>query len=228
MTVSEFQDMVRRKLGVPDLDPTDLQLFAVWGRYELESRGNYYYGIALKDHTLTASTQSYSLTSSSGTGLGITAYKEHRELFIRDASGQIWLPVPIGSWDTTLPDHAHSTTGKPQAATIENETLYLFPSPDAAYNIRLVHFNWTTNPADITSTDELFTRWSQAIFYSTMMVAKRFQTQNPQAGKEWEDMMTAQIKQLKEFTNRRLSSSINSMSVREAATVLQASGGQPQ
>lgn len=226
--VSEVQDLLRTKLGQPDLDPLTLKMFLEWGRYELLSRGNYYFDVGLKDHTLVNAQQTYSLTASTSNGLGITNYKEHRELFIRDVSGATWLPVPIGSWDGSLPDHSHTVAGKPQVATVENETLYLFPTPDAAYPVRLLHFNWSTNPADVTSTDELFTRWSQAIFYAAMMVAKRFMTQNPAAGDEWEKMMDDQCEKLKAFTNKRLQDIVNTMSTREAATILQASGAQPQ
>jgi hypothetical protein len=226
MLLSEMQDMVRRKLGIPDMDPFELQTILAWARYELESRGNFYFGVGLKDHTLTSSNQSYSLTSGTGTGMGITNYKEHRALFIRDVSGATWLPVPIGSWDMALPEYSHTVTGKPEVAVVENETIYFFPTPSAAYPVRLLHFTWTTNPADVTTTDELLTRWSQALFYAAMMVGKNYLTQNPQAGAVWEDMLASQVKVLKDFTNRRLQSVINTMNSSEAAQVLQASGGQ--
>jgi hypothetical protein len=227
-TVSEIQDMVRRKIGVPNLDPEDLKMIMAWGRSELESRGNYYYGVALKDTALTASTQSYSLTSSTGAGFGLTNYKEHRSLFIREVSGANWLPLPIGGWDSALPDHSHTVSNKPQAAVIENDTIYFLPTPDAAYPIRLYHFNWTTNPESLSGTDELFTRWSQAIYYACMFTGKNFTNNSQNAGAQYEELMMTQVERLKDFTNRRMEDLINTMSTREAAQVLQASGGQPQ
>lgn len=225
-TVSELQDMLRSKLGIPDLDPFQLTTFLRWGRHELEVRGNYYYGIDKVDSALVAGTQTYSITSSTAPGLGKTNFKEYHSLFIREVAGQTWIPVPVGAWEGSV-DAAHTTQDKPQYAVIHDSMLYVFPVPDAAYPIRLIHFNWTTNPTDITSTDELFTNWEMALFSASMMASKRFLEQSASAGDAWEVLMKDEINKLRDFTNARLRDTINSMSVREAAQVLQASGGQP-
>ena len=227
-SVSEIQDLLRSKLGVPDIDPFVLKYILAQGRRELETRGNYYYMVGgPKDHTLTISTQSYSLTSSSGTGLGITNYKDKRSLFIKDVAGTQYIQLPIGSWVSSI-EEMPTTSAKPQAAVIENDTIYFLPTPDAAYPVRLLYFNWTTNPADITSTDELFTRWPDAILYASIMAGKRFLTQGKDQASEWEGMMKDQISLLKKFTKSRIGEPDDGISTSEAATILQAAGAPQQ
>jgi len=230
MIYSALRDLVRTKLGDPSLDPTELDLFMDGGRHELESRGNYYYEAGRKTHTLVSGEGNYSLTSttsgpaSTGTsGLNLTSYKEHRSLFIQDVSGTTWLPLEIGSWHSGL-DMLPTTSAKPQMAVVENETLWFVPTPNAAYPIVLLHWNWSANPALGTSTDELLTRWYMALLYAACWVGKKYITQDVNAGKDFESLMLDQIELMKEFTNRRMREPVNKISTSEAATILQAAG----
>lgn len=226
MTVSELQDLVRTKCGVPGLDPFQLRTFCRWGRRELESRGNFYYALASapKDFALADGTQTYGITVSGAGNLNLPLFKEAHSMFIRGTStAQDWSFLPVGAWEGSV-DFPNTTKAKPQIAVVNNDTLYFFAVPDAAYNVRLIYFNWTEMPTDVTDTDELLTNWDQALFYATMMAAKRFLEQSMAAGDAWEVMLKDQVEKLKDFTNKRLKDPINTMSTREAAQILQASG----
>lgn len=229
--LTEVMDMVRSKLGVPDLDPFQLQQFCRWGRRELEVRGNYYYalGSTPKDFTCTAGTQTHAILTSGGVALNLPNFKSAHSMFIRGiTTAQDWITLPVGSWEGSV-DHANTTQGKPQMALINGNTLYFFPVPDAAYNVRLIYFDWTTNPADITvTTDELINNWDQALFWASVMVGKRFLENSQAAGDAFERLVDEQVEKLKAFTNERLKDPVNTMSTREAAMILQASGAQPQ
>jgi len=232
MIYSALRDLVRTKLGQPDLDPTELDLFCDGGRHELESRGQYYFNAGLKDHNLVSGEGNYSLTStpsgpnaSAANGFNLTSYKEHRSLFIRDVAGTAWLGLPIGSWQSGL-DMLPTTSAKPQMAVVENETLWFVPTPNAAYPVKLLHWNWSANPAAGTSTDEILTRWYMALLYAACWVGRKYITQDPNAGKDFEELMLEQVELMKEFTNRRMREPVNKISTSEAATILQASGGE--
>ena len=227
MTVSEFQDLLRRKLGIPDLDPFELKYIVAAGRRELETRGNYYYmaASAPKDHTLVVSQQSYNITVSTSNGLGLTNYKDKRALFIQEVAGTQWIPVPIGNLQSSIEEKI-TTAAKPQSAVVDGDLLYFFPTPDAAYPIKLTYFDWTATPTDVTDTDELLTRWPDAVLYASVMFGKRYLTQGKDQATEWEAMMKEQIELLKKYTKARMGEMDTEISTSEAARILQASGGQ--
>ena len=223
MIYSALRDLARTKLGDPSLDPTELDLFMDGGRHELEVRGQYYFNAGLKDHTLVADSQSYSLTSTTSNGFNLTSYKEHRSLFIRNVSGVDWIPLPIGSWQSGL-DMMPTTAAKPQMAVVENETIWFIPTPNAAFPVKLLHWNWSANPVAGTSTDEMLTRWYLALLYAACWVGRRYLTQDANAGREFEALMLDQVELMKEFTNRRMREPVNRISTSEAATILQQAG----
>jgi hypothetical protein len=71
----------------------------------------------------------------------------------------------------------------------------------------------------------MLTRWYLALLYASVMVGKKYLTQNPQAGAEFEELMKDQIELMKAFTNRRMREQVNTMSTSEAATILQQAAG---
>lgn len=221
MKVSEIGDLVRSKLGAPDLDPVELKFILEAGRREIETRCNAYWMVGDADKTLTASTATYDVVSD----WSITHFKEQRHLFIRDVGGTQWLQVPIGGYNSTFDVLPTTPNAKPEMATMNNATLHFFATPDNAYPVKFFYFKWTTNPTDITDTDEMFTNWFQLALYASLYVGKKYMTQNKDSAQEWEELMKEQVEVLKVFTNRRLGEQANQMSTREAAQILQAAAG---
>ncbi len=225
MILSAFQDMVRGKLGVIDIDPADLDFIIEQGRRGLELRGNYYYMSGTKDFLTVANQDTHSIVGTNlGTNdLGLVDYKLHDEAYIKTVLGTQWLPIEIGTFASAL-DLYSTTAAKPKAIVIDNEDLIFYPTPDTIYQIKFFHWNWTSSPIDVSSTDELLKRWPLAFLASAVWFGKRWLTQNPNAATEWETTMDDQVELLKSFTNERLISPVNKMSTRAAAQILQASG----
>lgn len=222
-TVSELQDLLRLKLGDPGIEPFLLNFFMDEGRRLIEQEANVYWMVGIKTGSLTASTQSYSLTSSSGTGFALTNYKSHRNLWVRETAGTEWFECPIGSWSAAMEEYPISgANDRPRIAVVENATLYLFPTPDDAYPYTFNHWLWTSNSSTITDTDESLTRWPMLLLWASCIAARRFYEHSPAAGQEYMDVFVDEMKKVKKFTNERLATPIHTPNLREAAQVLQA------
>lgn len=224
MTVSEFQDLLRGKLGDPSLEPFLLEYFMAGGRRMIETESNAYWMVGKREASLVSSTQSYSITSTTGNGWGLTDYKMHRGLWVREVAGTDWYESPIGSWKASLEEQSTSLSDRPRSAVVENDTIYMFPTPDTTYPYIFLYWAWTASSVTITDTDELLTRWPDLLLWASVIAGKRYQLNSPEAGAEFDEIFTKELERLKDFTNKRLGFPANQMSTREAAQVLQASG----
>lgn len=219
MTVSQVRDLVRSKLGIPDLPPEQLDYFLIAGRRSIESAANLYWMAANVDFTIPGMTDQLDAV------IDIQAidYKEPRHLFLK--RNDKWYPVSIGTPDATLP-YLDDTTDidTPQFVQAEDTLFTFMPAPDEDYEARLYYFKFTDNPVCITDTDELFTRWPQMILYAALAEGINFTTTNTDLSVPWFKLMLDEIEKAKKVTKMRLKEA-NMTSVREAAKVLQAQAG---
>ena len=224
MTVSEAMDIVRALCGKPDVDPTLLRFAMDEGRREIERQGNFYWMAVKSENYLFNAENEYSITTAAGAGFDLTDYKLHRYIFIREnASDTTWVLLPVGSHASAIDIAATDAEDQPEAAAVDNETLFVYPTPDTQYNIMFFYWGWTTNKADITGTDELFTRWPMLIISAALAQLIPLLTKSKEDAQFWLGYRDDEIKKAKAFTNVRMGeqSDDGQISVSDAAKILQ-------
>ena len=206
MKVAEVRDIVRENVGRDKASAHMLDWALAEGLREIEKTGNYYWMRAVKTWSAVVDQQSYSLTTSSSSGLNIPNYKDTRILLISDQtlSNPDWDEVfgPIDIEDIGLQfadtdegmsvawalDEATSTgtlEDPATAATSPNILLYP-PKPDKTYSLRLHYFQWTSLPAATTSAaHEVLVRWPEALIYLATEALLTSITKDPQFGAVW-------------------------------------------
>jgi len=225
MTISEAMDVVRALCGKPDVDPILVRFAMDEGRREIERRGNYYWMSVGVDLAVFEDQYIYPITTAVDAGFNLPDYKLSRYAFIKrsDSSGIPWSMLPIGSHASMVDIHNFDAEGQPDAASVDNATMYLSPIPNTLYDVALFYFAWTTNDDDITATDELFTQWPMLIISSALAVLIPMLTKNKEDAAFWMSTRDDEIKKAKDFTNARLGEPLANhvVDASEAARVLQ-------
>jgi len=174
MLLGEIKDVVRQqfgKIGWPT-NMIDFALASARRDIEKNSEGGYYWMRATKTWNAVATQQSYSITTSASNGLNLPNFKDVRAIRVKESTSTIWSDVSVGEVTLEEAETMYSTTETtmPALAIIDNTTLTLFPIPDAAYNFKMWHYEWTTNPTSNTATaDELCTRFPEALIYGALV-----------------------------------------------------------
>ncbi len=196
MTIGEVRDIVRELVERFNIPAHVLNYAMGRGRREIENRENFYWmSVATpKDWSTVDGQQGYSVTLSTSNGLGITNFKDIRILGTKTTSDTAYSEVDT---DPPLEElaiaFATDDKGQPEVAILENDTLLLFPpDPDAVFDMRLYYWQWTANPTANGTSDELTTRWPEALIYGATMAVH--ETKKDLAGAQyWEKMMEKEI-----------------------------------
>ena len=217
MNLSQIQDLVRIEAGEPDMAPERLDYAVEAGRKEIESRGNFYWQASHVEFVTGATVADYDVLND----WFALDFKEPRFLFMQRATGEKWIPIPIGSWYSTLPETTDTATGFPERASYEGNILTLMDTPDQQYNGWFYYFAWTANPENAMDTDDLLTNHPQMMLTASIYSIKKLNVRNPGDAAPWEQLMEDEIEKAKALTNRILKEPANVASPREAAQILQ-------
>lgn len=206
MKVAQVRDIVRENVGRDKASEHLLTWALDMGLREIEKNANFYWMRATKTWSCVVNQQSYGLTTSTSNGLNIPNFKAARILLTSDQtlSNPDWDEVfgPIDMEDIGL-QFADTDTGQPVAWSLDESTttateedpataasapkILLYPTlPDATYSMRLHYFQWTSLPADTTSSaHEILVRWPEALIYLATEQALISITKDPQYATVW-------------------------------------------
>jgi len=176
MNLGEVKDVVREhfgRIGWPTV-MLDLALGSARREIEKNSNGGYYWMRSTKTFNSVASQQDYSITTATANGLNLPNFKDVRALRVKESGDTVWTDVSVGEVTQEEAETMFATDEEnmPLIAIVDNTTLKLFPTPDAIYNFKLWHYEWTSNPTTntgTTGTDELTERFPEALIYGALV-----------------------------------------------------------
>ena len=203
MVYGTAKNIVRSTIGDRTLNNTLMTFFLEQGLREIETRGNYYWMVSEKFFNLEVGRTAYNLTSSSD--LAITNFKEARYLLAKAPGANRWMPVKIKGLEEIIGMYATNTSGEPKHAAIDNETLYIYPNADKAYNVQFGFFQWTSMPSTgNTGTNEVLTRWPQAAIWAATMHGILYKTKDATAAKPFAELLEGELRKLDEYSANRI------------------------
>lgn len=204
MTYGTAKNIVRDAIGDRNLNNSLMTFFVEQGLREIETRGNFYWMVSTKFFLIDTSRSAYSLTGSSD--LALTNFKEARYLLQKAQGTTRWTPVKIKGLEETVSLYTTNATGEPKTAAVDNETLYIFPpKADQAYDMQLGFFQWTSMPsAGNTATNEVLTRWPQAIIWAAAMHGILHKTHDSLAAKPYAELLQSELEKVQTYSDERL------------------------
>ena len=193
MTYGEVKDVVREHYGRIGW-PSAMLVHALEGaRRDIEKYQNFYWMRDSATFNTVASTQSYIIGS--GSAVNEANFKDIRALHVKESGDTIWTEVTVG--DLTQEEAAliYPTDEEqmPLTAILDNSTLYLYPIPDAVYNMKLWFWQWTSNPTANTSSDELTSRFPEALIYGALIWGAEQFDQNYQEADRWRALFAQEL-----------------------------------
>jgi len=206
MKVAEVRDVVRDNVGRDKASPHMLEWALAQGLREIEKTGNYYWMRAVKTWSAVVNQQSYSITTSSSSGLNIPSYKDTRILLVSDQTltnpdwDEVFGPIDMEEIGLQFADTSDgmpvvwsldestttATLEDPNTAATSPSILLYPPKPDKTYSMRLHYFQWTTLPVATTSAaHEVLLRWPEALIYLATEALLTSITKDPQFATVW-------------------------------------------
>ena len=203
MVYGDVKDAVREHFGRIGWPTPMLDQALASARREIEknSNGGYYWMRSTKTFDSIASQQDYSIILGTSGGLALTSFKDVRALRVKESSDTVWTDVSVGEVTQEEAETMFATdeTGMPLIAIIDNTTLKLFPTPDAIYNFKMFHYEWTANPTTntgTTGTDELTARFPEALIFGALVWGcEQYEKAYPDADR-WAAKFREQIAQI--------------------------------
>ena len=191
MNLWEAKDIVRAHFGGTAFPTVQLDHALTQGRRMIEAHANFWWMQGEKDFALTINTASYALY----TGVILLPdFKDARALSWKLAAGVSYEPVSLGDHTKEELDVLYDTDdeGPPEAAVIDNATLYIYPpKPDVAYSMRLYRYSWTDNPAQ-TAEDDLLNFFPMALVYAALAWGYELELKDLQGAAYWKTLLGGQ------------------------------------
>lgn len=201
MELYKIRDIVREQVGGADaLSDGAITWCMEKALREIEKMGNWYWMEATKSWTTVINQQTYSIYTSTSSGLNIPNFKATRMLWAQDSTDsqpvweEVFGPKQIeevkGSFNTT-------DTGFPLVYSVaegnNDATLTLWPpKPDDTYSMFMAYYQWTSLPTDPTidltagsAGHEVLKRWPEALIYLATGEGTILRTKDLQAGQFW-------------------------------------------
>ena len=226
MNIGQVKDIVRDNIGRRDLPTHTLDFILGSGRREIEKSHNFYWMRASKTFNLVIDQASYSITTSASGGLNLPNFKDVRVLFEKDPSFSRWSEVLINDFNQVHPLYPTDDVGEPEAAVIDNETLYVFPPlPDKAYNMNLYHWEWTENPDGNTESDEVTERWPELLIYAATAFGLQYLTHNLEIALPWQQLMQNELVKAKRYSDDRMTAERIDLTPKRGPFVYSVGGG---
>jgi hypothetical protein len=223
MIVSAVEDILRLKFGQPDMDPVLLKMIRDMARSEIESKGNFYWQAAHEDITIPVGDSEFNVR----TDFVVPDFFDFRFLALQRGTvgSKSWRFIFPGSWQATLEGVLVLGEGFPERCTFENGVLRISPIPEEEVEGTLFYFKSTTEPSDVTETDDLYTDYPQMILFASLAVGERILNKNLEAAKLWEDLAQDQIEKALDYTSKVLGEPTEKISASTAAKILQGQVG---
>lgn len=196
MTYGEVKDVVREHFGRIGW-PTAMLVHALEGaRRDIEKHSNFYWMRDTATFDTVDGTQSYAIGS--GSAINEANFKDLRALHVKEDGDVMWTELQVGT--ITQEEAALSfptdEENMPLVAVLDNSTVYLYPTPDAVYNMKLWFWQWTSNPTANTSSDELTQRFPEALIYGALIWGAEQYEKNYQEADRWRALFAQEIQKI--------------------------------
>lgn len=208
MKMGEIKDVVRDILGRDVMQGHIMDLALASGRREIEKKANFYWMRSSKTWNITAGTNLYPITVSTGVGLNLPNFKDIHALFSKQSSTTQWDEVLPGDIFQLERQYQTDAPGQPRHYVVDNVTLRLYPpEPESAFNMSMFHFEWTTNPTANSGTsgsDELTDRWPEALIYSGCIWGFVQVRKDEARAQHYRGLLELEIKKMQEYNLDRM------------------------
>lgn len=196
MTYGQVKDVVREHFGRFGWTTTMLNFALESARRDIEKHSNFYWMRDTATFNTVNGTQSYAI----GTGLAINEadFKDLRALHVKESTDTVWTELQVGTITQEEAALGWPTDEKnmPLVAVLDNATVYLYPTPDAAYNMKLWFWQWTANPTANTSSDELTNRFPEALIYGALVWGvEQYEKNHPDADR-WRALFGQELQKI--------------------------------
>ena len=154
----------------------------------------------------------YNITAAASTGYGgfsITGWKDFRKIYWKETADKRWKELDYGGAKLEDADRVYNIddTGSPELAVLDvrdgDEKLFIFPTPDDAFDLKLYTFDWTSNPASNLLEDELLKRFPEALYTGAIKWAYLVVLKDPSGAAPWLQQWTDEIKKIRSHAFRR-------------------------
>ena len=189
MQLWEAKDIVRSHFGGTAFPTIQLDHALTQGRRMIEKHANFWWMQGEKDFSLTIDQDSYPVYT--GTIL-LPNLKDIRAISWKEPTGVSYEPIFYGDHAKEELDVLYDTDdeGSPEAATLEDATLYFYPpNPDKAYGIRLYRYSWTDNPAQTATADDLLNFFPMALVYAALAWGYELELKDMQGAQYWYNLL---------------------------------------
>lgn len=202
MLLGEAKDMVRAGIGHDDISTDMLNFFLASGRRQIEKQGNFYWMESSTTFNLTINQGDYTVASSP---ISVTTLKDIHILMAKDPDDTVYYEVPWGVREQLDRVYGSTDEGAPEVYTMSGtDIISLFPeNPDQAYNMKLIYYGWTSNPASNLSDDELLKRFPEALIYSSIAYGLNWLTHNTEVAQPWDLQFKMEVANIKRHDHRR-------------------------
>jgi hypothetical protein len=208
MNLGEVKDAVREHFGRTGFNTPMLEQALAKGRRMVEQEGNFWWMHDEHDFDLVIDQGSYSITTTSSNGLGLSNYKALEFLSWReDGSTGAYNLLSTGEAEKAVLDTLYDTDdeGEPEDAAIQGTTLYIYPeNPDDEYEMRMYYYQWTSNPTLNSDTDSLLTQFPDALIHAAKIVGYEDILKDFEGAKYWRHQLNEQIVLIKRENMERI------------------------
>lgn len=169
-TIGEVKDIVREHFSRTQFPTAQLDQALAEGRRIIENGGNFWWMRDRKDFALVIDQGTYSILTSSSSGLNLPNFKDAIAFTWTTDGGTTFEPIPVGDISREEAEVIYSDDdGTPELVIIENDTLYVFPeNPQDEYDCRLYYWQWTENPQLNSGTDAITKRFPMSLAYAAI------------------------------------------------------------
>lgn len=205
MTKGEAKTLIRLLAARGDFEPLLLDYFLDLGRRELEGgrSDNFYWMRASKEFNLVINQGDYVITAPP---VSISDFKMVRYVLWKDPTLTGWRQIPSYELDLLDTNYDTNSNGSPEAYNLDDQTFKVFPvDPDKAYNMKFYYWKWTANPTNDIATDELLTRWPEALINASVAHALLVLTREPAQAEPWFKLYEREKKKIQEYDRLRSS-----------------------
>lgn len=193
MTFGEIKDTVREHYGRTGWPTHMLDEALKSARREIEKSGNFYWMRDTNSFDLADGTATYVIGSAAA--VDEANFKDARALHVKESGDTVWSEVNLGTHTQEEASLMFPTDEEnmPMLAVLDNSTLIMYPTPDKTYNAKLFFWQWTSNPAATTGTDELTNRFPEALIYGALVWgAEQFEKNYPDADR-WRLLFSQEV-----------------------------------
>lgn len=201
MLYGKLKDVVRAGIGLDDLNPDLLDYYLATGRREIEQKGNFYWMQTRSTFALTDADSSYVI---SATPISLSNFKDIEMLAYKDPDDVQYSEIPWAS--RPVIDRRFSTTeeGPPVVYTIDaSDNLIIAPIPDDEYDMLMLAYTWTSNPASNLSEDELCKRFPEVLINAAVATGLEILTKSQELAAPWRAKFKEGIREIRHHDNYR-------------------------